>query len=200
MSSMESRRSYEEIEPFCKWRKDEANEVLEIHLQGFKKEHLRVQLNNVGILVITGERPVDQTKAVKFRKEIKVSDDCMRTEIRAKLTGGVLYITMPKRTTLLKTGTQNQPDKQNDQEHMDQKPKVEEKVGGGDQRGYRDSNVDRMGRTREYLFRMRRPVLQRTQMAGKTALKLGALAAVVVVVSVGAYVAYKYHKSFHAGN
>lgn len=36
------------------------------------------------------------------------------------------------------------------------------------------------------------------QMGGKTALKLGALAAVVVVAAVGAYVAYKYRRAFHA--
>ncbi|TXG66367.1 hypothetical protein EZV62_007642 [Acer yangbiense] len=180
----DAKRFYEEIEPYCKWRKDEANDILEIHLQGFKKEQLRVQLNNLGILAVTGECPVDQTKGLKFRKEIKVSEDCKRTEIRAKLTGGVLYITMPKISSLSNTTrTQNQPD--------NQKPKnLEEKV----------SDAARMGRSSENLFRLKGNVFTWTQMGGKTALKLGALAAVVVVVSVGAYVAYKYRKSFHVEN
>ncbi|KAK2638324.1 hypothetical protein Ddye_026119 [Dipteronia dyeriana] len=190
----DAKRSYDEIEPYCKWRKEEASDILEIHLQGFKKEHLRVQLNNFGVLVVTGECPVDQTKGTKFRKEIKVSEDCKRNEIRAKLTGGVLYITMPKIGSLSNTTrTQTQPDKQNQVQHVDdnQKPnKPKEKVSGG----YGDSDgAVRMGGTREYLFRL-------NQMGGKTALKLGALAAVVLVVSVGAYVAYKYLKSFHVDN
>ncbi|KAK3198128.1 hypothetical protein Dsin_021543 [Dipteronia sinensis] len=194
----DANRTYEEIEPYCKWRKDEAIDILEIHLQGFKKEHLRVQLNNFGVLVVTGECPVDQTKGAKFRKEIKVSENCKRSEIRAKLTGSVLYITMPKISSLSNTTrTQNQPDKQNQIQHVDdnQKPnKLEEKVSGGN----RDSDgAVRMGRAMEYL---KRPVFTWTQMGGKTALKLGALAAVVVVVSVGAYVAYKYRKSFHVDN
>ncbi|KAI9186203.1 hypothetical protein LWI28_014812 [Acer negundo] len=196
----DAKRSYEEIEPYCKWQKDEANDILQIHLQGYKKEQLRVQLNNLGILVVTGECPVDQTKWIKFRKEIKVSEDCKRTEIRAKLTGGVLYITMPKISSLSNTTrTQNQPDKQNQVQHDDiQKPKkLEEKVSGG----YRDSDgAVSMGRTSENLFRLKRTVFTWTQMGGKRALKLGALAAVVVVVSVGAYVAYKYRKSFHVDN
>ncbi|KAK0599366.1 hypothetical protein LWI29_004663 [Acer saccharum] len=184
----DAKRSYEEIEPYCKWRKDEANDILEIHLQGFKKEQLRVQLNNLGILVVTGECPVDQTKGLKFRKEIKVSEDCKRTEIRAKLTGGVLYITMPKVSSLSNTTrTQNQPDNQKPKKLEE---KLEEKVSG----------AVGMGRTSENLFRLKRNVFTWTQMGGKRALKLGALAAVVVVVSVGAYVAYKYRKSFHVDN
>ncbi|KAJ6744158.1 HEAT SHOCK PROTEIN 26 [Salix purpurea] len=51
-------------------------------------------------MTITGERRVDQSRWVRFRKEIKVPKDCKTNEITAKLTGGVLYIFMPKKSKL----------------------------------------------------------------------------------------------------
>lgn len=63
---------------------------------GLKKEHLKIQINNSGILTITGGCPVDQTKSIRFKKETKVAKNCRRNEIRAKFSKGVLYVTMPK--------------------------------------------------------------------------------------------------------
>ncbi|CAA7017382.1 unnamed protein product [Microthlaspi erraticum] len=88
---------YEEIEPFCRWRRTEDIDIVELHLPpGMKKEHLKIQINNNGILTITGACPVDQTKSIKFMKETKVAKNCRRNEIRAKFSKGVLYVTMPK--------------------------------------------------------------------------------------------------------
>lgn len=63
---------------------------------GLKKEHLKIQINNNGVLTITGGCPVDQTKSIRFMKETKVAKNCKRNEIRAKFSKGVLYVTMPK--------------------------------------------------------------------------------------------------------
>ncbi|XP_010521313.1 PREDICTED: inactive protein RESTRICTED TEV MOVEMENT 2-like [Tarenaya hassleriana] len=88
---------YEEIEPFCRWQRFEEIDILEVHLpQGSKKQHLKIQVNNLGILTITGECPVEQTKTVRFRKELKVAKTCKRNEIRAKFSRGILHVTMPK--------------------------------------------------------------------------------------------------------
>ncbi|AEE33099.1 unnamed protein product [Arabidopsis thaliana] len=88
---------YDEIEPFCRWRRTEDIDILELHLpSGLKKEHLKIQINNSGVLTITGGCPVDQTKTIRFMKETKVAKDCKRNEIRAKFSKGVLYVTMPK--------------------------------------------------------------------------------------------------------
>ncbi|KFK35639.1 hypothetical protein AALP_AA4G017100 [Arabis alpina] len=93
---------YEEIEPFCRWRRTEDVDIVELHLPpGLKKEHLKIQINNNGILTITGCCPVDQTKSIKFRKETKVAKNCRRNEIRAKFSKGVLYVTMPKTSPLV---------------------------------------------------------------------------------------------------
>ncbi|XP_010470338.1 PREDICTED: uncharacterized protein LOC104750264 [Camelina sativa] len=88
---------YDEIEPFCRWKRTEDIDILELHLpSGLKKEHLKIQINNSGILTITGGCPVDQNKSIRFRKETKVAKNCRRNEIRAKFSKGVLYVTMPK--------------------------------------------------------------------------------------------------------
>ncbi|KAL1225332.1 17.5 kDa class I heat shock protein [Cardamine amara subsp. amara] len=95
---------YDEIEPFCRWRRTENIDILELHLpSGLKKEHLKIHINNNGILTITGTCPVDQTESMRFKKETKVAKNCRINEIRAKFSKGVLYVTMP-RTSPIATG------------------------------------------------------------------------------------------------
>ncbi|KAG6750741.1 hypothetical protein POTOM_045250 [Populus tomentosa] len=89
---------YDDFEPFCRWKKDEQ-EILEIHLQGFKKQHLRVQVVEPDVVKITGERPMDCTLRSRFRKEIKIPKNFKTDEIRAKLSGDILQIILPKQTT-----------------------------------------------------------------------------------------------------
>ncbi|XP_015900296.3 inactive protein RESTRICTED TEV MOVEMENT 2 [Ziziphus jujuba] len=94
------KRSYEDFEPFCQWKRDNERDILEVHLEGFKKEQLRVQFNNSGILTITGEKPIDETKCSRFKKEINIAKDSDSNKIRAKLSRGVLLITIPKITSM----------------------------------------------------------------------------------------------------
>ncbi|XP_051114317.1 uncharacterized protein LOC127239961 [Andrographis paniculata] len=89
---------HEEFEPFCKWNRGEDRDILEIHLQDFKKDHLRVQFSNQGILKISGEREIDASKKSRFYKEIPVSTSTYDTSaIQAKFVAGWLQITLPKR-------------------------------------------------------------------------------------------------------
>ncbi|KAH8491270.1 hypothetical protein H0E87_023431 [Populus deltoides] len=89
---------YDDFEPFCQWKKDE-HEILEIHLRGFKKQHLRVQIEEPDVVKITGERPINGTLRSRFRKQIKIPKNCKTDEIRAKLSGDILQIILPKQTT-----------------------------------------------------------------------------------------------------
>ncbi|KAJ6883997.1 hypothetical protein NC652_031078 [Populus alba x Populus x berolinensis] len=89
---------YDDFEPFCRWKNDEQ-QILEIHLRGFKKQHLRVQVVEPGVVKITGERPTDCTLRSRFRKEIKIPKNLKTDEIRAKLCGDILQIILPKQTT-----------------------------------------------------------------------------------------------------
>lgn len=70
--------------------------LLSISTSGFIKEQLRVQLENKGVLKVSGERPIQGNKWSRFRKEFRVPDHCDVTHIRATFDNGALYITMPK--------------------------------------------------------------------------------------------------------
>ncbi|XP_047954906.1 uncharacterized protein LOC125201058 [Salvia hispanica] len=88
---------YEEFEPFCKWQRKEDRDFLEIHLQDFKKEQLKVQISNHGVLKISGERPIDATKHMKFYKEVAAPNTKYDTHaIHAKFINNNLLITLPK--------------------------------------------------------------------------------------------------------
>jgi hypothetical protein len=66
---------------------------------GFKKEQLRVQIDNFGRLRISGERPLraDSKRWKRFSKDFHVPDGCNAGAIRARLEkSGALLITMPR--------------------------------------------------------------------------------------------------------
>jgi len=63
---------------------------------GFKKEQLKVQTNNKGILKIYGEKTLGSKKSSRFHKEIRISRDCDVNGIQAKFSQGILSIIMPK--------------------------------------------------------------------------------------------------------
>lgn len=65
--------------------------------QEFKKEQLKVQISNHGILKITGERPLDASTQTKFYKEVPVPSHKYDTHaIHAKFVNGWLIISIPK--------------------------------------------------------------------------------------------------------
>ncbi|ONK74273.1 uncharacterized protein A4U43_C03F4560 [Asparagus officinalis] len=92
-------RSYDDFIPSSHWITEEGLDTLIIELPGFKKEHLRIQLDNFGNLRTSGERPIDGNRWKRFRKEFRVPDNCNASEIRAKFESGLLTITLPKLIT-----------------------------------------------------------------------------------------------------
>ncbi|XP_062109842.1 17.8 kDa class I heat shock protein-like [Humulus lupulus] len=89
--------SYEDFDPFCKWQRGQERDILEIHLQGFTKEYLNVQLNGNGVLTISGENGVvENTKKGRFRKEIQMGKEHKTDQIRARFTNSILFLTIPK--------------------------------------------------------------------------------------------------------
>ncbi|KAK4280580.1 hypothetical protein QN277_012190 [Acacia crassicarpa] len=92
------KRVYEVFEPYCKWRTEDGGpEILEIDLKGFKKEQLKVQANEKGMLIVSGERPLDAKKWIRFRKETTLPKDCNFRDVRAKLSKGYLSIIIPRK-------------------------------------------------------------------------------------------------------
>jgi Hsp20/alpha crystallin family len=92
---------------------------------GFRKEHIKVMINNTGKLIVTGERPVADNKWIRFRKEFQTPKDCNQDSIRAKLENGSVYITLPKVVL-------DQPTKTTTQDRTATEPKLP----GADQNGH----------------------------------------------------------------
>ncbi|EOY10551.1 HSP20-like chaperones superfamily protein, putative [Theobroma cacao] len=101
--------TYEDFEPLCNWQRAQNCDTLDVHLPGFKRQQLRVQLSSSGIITITGERQLDEAKAIKsrFRKEFPVSKVCQPNQIRAKFCNGVLSLVMPKQVSIISGASGN---------------------------------------------------------------------------------------------
>nr|XP_043611415.1 22.0 kDa heat shock protein [Erigeron canadensis] len=97
-SSLQKLLSYEDFEPLCKWKREDTQDTLVIHLPDFKKDQLRIQISNTGLLKITGEN-VDQEgkKKSRFQKELKLAKEYDSTKIHAKFSQGCLRVTLPKK-------------------------------------------------------------------------------------------------------
>ncbi|MCL7051802.1 hypothetical protein MKW94_000633 [Papaver nudicaule] len=92
-------RSYEDFEPVFNWVREEGLDTLVLHLPGFKKEQLRVQVDSHGNMKITGERPLEEKRWSRFRKDFPIPNNCDVNEIHAKYVGGLLYVKFPKKIT-----------------------------------------------------------------------------------------------------
>ncbi|KAL3830157.1 hypothetical protein ACJIZ3_018959 [Penstemon smallii] len=170
----------EEFEPFCKWQRKEDRDILELHLQEFKKEHLKVQISNHGILKVSGERPLDSSRKSKFYKELQISSKYDASAIHAKFIHGWLYITMPKRKASI----------------HDQIPKQESKAPIPNDNGIipkeqiqKPSEINASTTTTSSEFPGRKFAASGLRLA-KVAVTLAATAAVVAALA--AYVVYMY--------
>ncbi|KAL6648773.1 hypothetical protein ACP70R_012997 [Stipagrostis hirtigluma subsp. patula] len=97
-------RTYVDFVPPHSLLEEPDKVVLRVDLsaEGFKKEQLRVQIDNYGRLRISGERPVGAggKQWRRFREQFDVPEGCDAGAIRARLEkDGVLRITMPRLTT-----------------------------------------------------------------------------------------------------
>ncbi|XP_058106758.1 inactive protein RESTRICTED TEV MOVEMENT 2-like [Magnolia sinica] len=98
-------RSYKEFEPSFDEKQEDGCVTVVISLPEFKKDQLRIQLDNYGNMKISGERQIDSNKWNRFRKYIRVPKDCILSKISAKFENGALYVTMPKTTTQARWST-----------------------------------------------------------------------------------------------
>uniref|UniRef100_A0A0E0GR81 SHSP domain-containing protein n=1 Tax=Oryza nivara TaxID=4536 RepID=A0A0E0GR81_ORYNI len=78
------------------------NTINSIHLSldqlGFKREEIRVLVDNHGHLRTRGQRPVAGNRWSRFQKDFQLPADCNVDGIRAKFENEALTITLPKKT------------------------------------------------------------------------------------------------------
>ncbi|KAL4353920.1 hypothetical protein GQ457_06G017010 [Hibiscus cannabinus] len=91
-------RSYQDFQPDCQYKQGEAHDIIEFQLKDFKKDQLKVHFGSDGVLTVSGERPLDGSKWVRFQKEFATPKDCKPTEIRARFSTS-LFITIPRNVT-----------------------------------------------------------------------------------------------------
>ena len=84
------------------------NEELNFHLNvGFKKDQLKVQMDNLGNLRISGERSLADQRWSRFRKDFRIPQNTITSEVRAKFQNENLYVIVPK--PIAKSQPQDRP-------------------------------------------------------------------------------------------
>ncbi|KAK6779629.1 hypothetical protein RDI58_021813 [Solanum bulbocastanum] len=94
-----SNQVYEDFVPTTELVQEQDSDTLLLDLTGFRKEQVRVQLTRTGVLKISGQRPVAESKWLRFQKDFPVSQNCDKTKISAKFENGILYVKQPKLIT-----------------------------------------------------------------------------------------------------
>ncbi|KAL9242530.1 hypothetical protein vseg_016522 [Gypsophila vaccaria] len=99
------------FEPHSELKNEDGTETLVLHIPDFKKDQLRVQVNNVGVLKVSGEKPLgeDGKRKMMFIKEAKIPQGCDINDIRAKFTGGKLHVIMPVKAAAVPENQEQQP-------------------------------------------------------------------------------------------
>ncbi|KVI00050.1 uncharacterized protein LOC112520320 [Cynara cardunculus var. scolymus] len=166
--------TYDEFEPLCTWQREDGQDILMLHVPEFKKDQLRIQMNNMGILKITGENVIDGKRRSRFQKEIKVTKDYDSSDIHAKFSQGWLRVTFPK-----KVATPSTPER----------PSVA--VPSSPQDG-KSSSVNTDGKTTGANIRARVSQVMKSKEFTQVVVNVGS----VVVAAFSAYVAYKYWTSY----
>lgn len=99
---------------------------------GFKKDQIRILIDNYGKLRVSGERPVGENKWIRFRKDFQTPEKCNTTDIRAKFENGHVYITLPK----VVVDQVPPPQAQATQAATQDKKATEPKIPSADQNGH----------------------------------------------------------------
>lgn len=98
MDAVRGNRTFEDFDPAVEWSRAAEADAVKITLPGFKREEIRVLVDNHGHLRTRGERPVAGSRWSRFQKDFKLPDNCNVDGIRAKFESETLTITLPKKS------------------------------------------------------------------------------------------------------
>ncbi|KAH9608077.1 hypothetical protein KSS87_016518, partial [Heliosperma pusillum] len=187
------------FEPYSETRTEEGTDTLVIHIPEFRKDQLRVQVNNQGVLKVSGEKPLgeDGKRKTRFVKEATIPQGCDINHIRAKFVAGHLHVIMPVKAPSPpdiqqehppETTSTTQAPKPNALVFDEQKPEAS-RSRNGVMGSTTSTNKDE---AKENGFGFGNSIA-RFQVHKKVAVNLGV--AVFALVAIGAYVAYTYGSS-----
>lgn len=89
-------REYKAFKPTTDWAREGGFDTFRIHLPGFTKDQLKVQISSTGYLRVTGERPVSGNTWIQFRLEIPISSNYDDNNVSAKFENSFLLVQFPK--------------------------------------------------------------------------------------------------------
>ncbi|KAL7192113.1 hypothetical protein ACSBR2_024037 [Camellia fascicularis] len=129
----ESRGLVEQFEPSSAWTEDSNCHYLFLDLPGFKKEWLRLHIDDNGEIVVNGERHGSNNKIVRFEQTFQVPRSSDLEKVTGRFEGEVLYVIVPKKA------------KEEEREHdkgltddIEEKHEQEKKEEEGDERPTND--------------------------------------------------------------
>ncbi|KAL6326355.1 hypothetical protein AAG906_007860 [Vitis piasezkii] len=92
------RQVYQELQPTSEWKQEEGSAVLVVHVPGFTKEQVGIQIQGMDRLRVRGTRPSQPNTWIRFDKAFPIPEDCTTSGIQAKFGNGILYVTFQKKT------------------------------------------------------------------------------------------------------
>ncbi|XP_050222788.1 inactive protein RESTRICTED TEV MOVEMENT 2-like [Mercurialis annua] len=91
--------SVQEFVPSAAWTEDSEFHFLLIDLPEFKKEEVKLHVDESGQIIVSGERLVkNSNKYIYFEKAFKSPENSDIGRITGKFDGEILYVTLPKKS------------------------------------------------------------------------------------------------------
>ncbi|KAI3761320.1 hypothetical protein L1987_51732 [Smallanthus sonchifolius] len=116
---------FEEFVPPAAWTEDSTCHYLLVDLPGFKKQELKLQVDNQTHILVSGERQVRENKYKRFEQSFELPKDADIEKITGKLEGEILYISVPKKVEQehqeIKHGIIPKPAPVSDEDEVDDK-------------------------------------------------------------------------------
>ncbi|XP_058194155.1 uncharacterized protein LOC131310906 isoform X2 [Rhododendron vialii] len=85
----------EEIDPPSAWTEDSSCHYLYVHVPGFKKEWLNIQVDDRSHIMVGGERQTEN-KIFRFEQTFKIPENSDTEKISGRYESEILYVIVPK--------------------------------------------------------------------------------------------------------
>ncbi|XP_057437742.1 inactive protein RESTRICTED TEV MOVEMENT 2-like [Lotus japonicus] len=120
-------RTYEDFDPVFKWRREETRDTIELYLPAFKREQVRIKINHVGLLVISGEHHLSGTRWRRFKKEFEIPKYCNEDAVHGNFMQNILSVVLPKKIPLIPQEDHETPIPEFEHEKEEEEEKEKEK-------------------------------------------------------------------------
>ncbi|XP_042512612.1 22.0 kDa heat shock protein-like [Macadamia integrifolia] len=100
---------YVDFHPHADWTHDSNSHVLLIDLPGFKKEEVKLEVDNKGNVAVSGERQLTENKYKRFKVNYNLPIESDIDKISGKFDNGLLFVIIPKKEYVIEEEPKEQP-------------------------------------------------------------------------------------------